>query len=124
MLHQHFRYCEFSNGFFENSNAFWLTVKNVCSKILCGLMPRCNKVPISSQAYFAARTAAADTICSAVVLTEHCAAFVSFQRHGAKHPPTQNANSAVSPASAAGQFSGSIANFAVNAVTTATFFTF
>ncbi len=61
-----------------------------------------------------ANKAAADTSESAVALREHSAAFVSFQRHQPVFPPTQNVDSAVSPVSAAVQFSGSIAQTAKN----------
>ena len=62
-----------------------------------------------------ANTAAADSYCTAVALTELPAAFVSFQRHQASFPPTQNVNSAASPLLAAVQFSGKFAQSAKNA---------
>ena len=68
-----------------------------------------------------ANSAAADTNCTAVALTELPAAFVSFQWHQPSLPPTQNVNSAASRELAAMQFSGNNAIYAVNAVTTATF---
>ncbi len=61
---------------------------------------------------------------TAVALTGHPAAFVSFQRLAADLPLTQNVNSADSPLRPAVQFSGIYAIFAANAVTTATFVTF
>jgi len=68
-----------------------------------------------------ANTAATSTICMAVALTEPSAAKASFQRHQPSLPPTQNAISAPYSLKSAGHFSGSIAKYAVNAVTTATF---
>ncbi len=71
-----------------------------------------------------ANTAATCTNCTAAALTGLPAAFVSFQQQQASHPPTENVDSAVFSLLAAMQFSGSIAIFAANAVTTATFTTF
>ena len=70
-----------------------------------------------------ANMAAADTNDKAVALTERSAEFVSFRWQQPSLPPTQNLNSAASPVLAAAQFSGSIAQIAANAVTTATFAT-
>jgi len=64
------------------------------------------------------------TISTAVTLAEQPAAFVSFQWQQGRLPPTQNVDSAVPPLLSATQFSGSIANNAVNAVTTALFATY
>ena len=67
---------------------------------------------------------ATDINCTAAALTEHLAAFVSFQWKQASFPPTLNVNSAVSPALPAVQFGGSIAINAATAAITATFVTF
>ena len=67
---------------------------------------------------------AADINCTAVAMTEHLAAFVSFQWKQASFPPTLNVNSAVPPLVAAGQFSGNVAIFAAYVVATAIFATF
>ncbi len=58
---------------------------------------------------------------SAVALREPSAANAPFQRKSPCFPPTQNVNSAASPMLPACHFSGSIANCAESAVTTATF---
>jgi hypothetical protein len=68
-----------------------------------------------------ATTAAAWTNCTAVVLTERSAGFVSFRQLHASRPPCKNVNSAVASLLPAAQFSG---NHAICAVTTATFATF
>jgi len=60
-----------------------------------------------------ATTAAADTNCTAVALTEHSAAFASFQRIFAGLPPAQNVISALLTGLLARQISG---NYAINAV--------
>ncbi len=65
-----------------------------------------------------ANAAATCTNCTAVALTGHPAAFVSFQQQQASHPPCKNVNSAASPLCPAVQFSGNIAQIASNAVTT------
>ena len=59
-----------------------------------------------------ANKAAAEIYCTAVVLAELPAAFVSFQWHQPTFPPTQNVDSAVSPVPAARQFSGNYAQIA------------
>ncbi len=84
------------------------------------MLSTAKKLPLQIRA----NTAAAHPYCTAVALTEHFAAFVSFQRQQASLPPMQNVNSATSPLLAAMQFSGNNANYATNAVTTATFTTF
>ncbi len=71
-----------------------------------------------------ATTATTCTNCTAVALTERSAAFLSFQRQIPGFPPTQNVNSAPHSLIPAVQFSGSIAQIAENAVTTASFVTF
>jgi len=71
-----------------------------------------------------ANAAATCTNCTAVVLTERPAGFVSFQRLAPSLPPTKNVNSAAFPLLTAVQFSGKCAICAVNAVTTATSATF
>ncbi len=53
-----------------------------------------------------ATKAAADIYCIAVALTGLPAAFVSFQWHHAKFPPTQNVNSADRSLTSACYFSG------------------
>ncbi len=68
--------------------------------------------------------AAADTNGTAAASPEQSAAKVSFQRHHGSFPPDQNVNSADLAEPAAGQFSGSIANCAENAVTIAISATF
>ena len=68
--------------------------------------------------------AATCTNCTAVALTEHFAALVSSQWQQASFPPTQNVNSAPRSLTSACHFSGKYANYAKNAVTTATIATF
>ena len=68
-----------------------------------------------------ATTAAADTNCTAVALTELPAENVSFQRRAPVRPPTQNVDSAPRSLTSACCFSGNNAISAANAVTTATF---
>ena len=71
-----------------------------------------------------ATTAAADPYCTAVALTGLPAEFVSIQRQAASLLPDKNVNSAAGSLHPACQFSGSIAQIATNAVTTATSVTF
>jgi len=71
-----------------------------------------------------ATRAAAMAFGTAVALTEFPAAFVSFQRHQPGFPPTQHAISAPYFLTSARHVGGSIAIYAVIAVTTATFSTF
>ena len=64
------------------------------------------------------------TNCTAVALAERSAEVVSFQRLAPVFPPTQNVDSAPRSFTSACHFSGSIAIYAINAVTTATFTAF
>ena len=64
------------------------------------------------------------TIFIAVITRERFAAFASIQRQQASLPPAQNVNSAPFSLAPARHFSGSIAKYARNAVTTAIFATF
>ena len=68
-------------------------------------------------------TAAADSNCGAVALSEQSAGIVSFQRQQAGLPPLKNVDLAVTSLLPAVSFSGEFAFFAVNATTTATFIT-
>jgi hypothetical protein len=71
-----------------------------------------------------ATSAAADTNCTAVALTELPAAFVSFRWQQPSLPPTQNVNSAPCSLTSACYFGGKFAKFAVIALTSAIFATF
>lgn len=80
--------------------------------------------PYQPSLKMSANSAAADTYCAAVALTEHSAGFVSFQWQSASLPLTKNVHSAVPPALPAVQFSGNNAQIAAIAATTASFATF
>ncbi len=118
----------FSNGLLGNSNAFWLTVTNFCSKIrtisVCFGKCRRSFTIYNLQLKIKANRAAAGKFKTAVAAAEHPAAFESFERQHATDPPDKTVNSAPCSLTTARHFGGNIAEFATNAITTATFTTF